>query len=65
MDALASIPKPKCPQCAAQGVEHIVRQEVVRSNQADPFYVIFCASCGHIYGMIAQEIEVTNMYAGG
>lgn len=50
-------PEPKCPQCAAVGVEHIVSRKggvgSARGKQfiLSPFIIIFCSECGHVYGV--------------
>jgi DnaJ-class molecular chaperone len=49
--------EPKCPGCATVGTEHIVSRRgasaTARGKQfiAAPFNVIFCDSCGHVYGV--------------
>jgi curved DNA-binding protein CbpA len=50
-------PEPKCPQCAAVGVEHVIsRKGGVGSSRGkqfilSPFNIIFCSECGHVYGV--------------
>lgn len=49
--------EPKCPICATVGTEHIVSRRTgsatARGKQfiTAPFNVIFCDSCGHVYGV--------------
>jgi len=51
--------EPKCPVCATVGTEHIVSRRAgsatARGKQfiTAPFNVIFCNSCGHVYGVTA------------
>lgn len=53
--------EPKCPQCAVTGVDHIVSRKggtsPTRGKQfiLSPFNVIFCAECGHVYGVTGQS----------
>ena len=50
-------PEPKCPQCSAVGIEFIVSRKggtsASRGKQFihSPFSVVFCNSCGHVYGI--------------
>ena len=50
-------PEPKCPSCSVVGTEHIVsRKGGAASSRGKqfvlaPFSVIFCKSCGHVYGV--------------
>ena len=50
-------PEPRCPQCSAAGVDHIVSRKggsgSSRGKQfiLSPFNVIFCKQCGHVYGV--------------
>jgi curved DNA-binding protein CbpA len=49
--------EPKCPSCAAVGVDHIVSRKggatAARGKQfvLSPFNIIFCSACGHVYGV--------------
>jgi DnaJ-class molecular chaperone len=51
--------EPKCPSCAVVGSEHIVSRKggatSSRGKQfvTSPFDIIFCDSCGHVYGVTA------------
>lgn len=50
-------PEPKCPSCAAVGIERIVtRKGGVGSTRGKqfilaPFNIVFCSACGHVYGV--------------
>jgi curved DNA-binding protein CbpA len=50
-------PEPKCPQCSTIGMESIVSRKggtgPSRGKQFihSPFSVVFCNSCGHVYGI--------------
>lgn len=52
--------EPKCPSCSIVGVENISSRRAGstsgRGKQfiATPFNVIYCKSCGHIYGVTAS-----------
>jgi DnaJ-class molecular chaperone len=54
-------PEPKCPACSVVGTEHIVsRKGGAASSRGKqfvlaPFSVIFCKSCGHVYGVTATS----------
>ena len=50
--------EPKCPECAAVGVEHIVSKDSAeRSKTKQPwFQVIHCDQCGHVYDVVAKHI---------
>lgn len=49
--------EPKCPSCSAVGTDHIISRKGGASNSRGkqfvlaPFNVIFCDSCGHVYGI--------------
>lgn len=49
--------EPKCPSCSAVGVERIVSRKGGASSARGkqfvlaPFNIIFCSSCGHVYGV--------------
>ncbi|MBY4676279.1 transcriptional regulator [Marinobacterium arenosum] len=50
--------EPKCPSCAIEGIEHIVSkdsEERARDRNAW-FQVVYCNSCGHIYGVFAKHV---------
>jgi DnaJ-class molecular chaperone len=53
--------EPKCPSCSVIGAEHIISRRAgsatARGKQfiTAPFNVIFCDSCGHVYGVTAYE----------
>jgi len=52
-----SQPEPRCPQCSAIGMNHVISRKSssgpARGKQfiASPFQVIFCDECGHVYGV--------------
>jgi curved DNA-binding protein CbpA len=49
--------EPKCPSCSAIGIERIVSRKGGASGGRGkqfvlaPFNIIFCSSCGHVYGV--------------
>lgn len=48
---------PKCPECAAAGMAHIVSKESAeRSKTKQPwFLVVHCDQCGYVYGVLAKH----------
>jgi len=54
-------PDPKCPSCSAVGIDHIVSRKGGMSGSRgkqfvlSPFNVIFCAACGHVYGVTVNS----------
>lgn len=52
--------EPKCPSCAVIGGEHVVSRRgggaKSRGKQfvLAPFNIVFCAACGHVYGVTAS-----------
>lgn len=50
-------PEPRCPKCSVTGIAHVISRKSgsgpARGKQfiASPFQVIFCAQCGHVYGV--------------
>ncbi len=50
-------PEPKCPSCSVVGTDHIVSRKAGSSSARgkqfilSPFNIIFCNSCGHVYGV--------------
>ena len=50
--------KPTCPECAAEGIEHIVSEESTETSKGGDawFNVAYCSSCGHIYGVFAKRV---------
>jgi len=52
--------EPKCPTCSTVGTEHIVSRRAGSSTARGkqfitaPFNIIFCNSCGHVYGVTAH-----------
>jgi DnaJ-class molecular chaperone len=50
-------PEPKCPSCSVVGTDHIVSRKAGSSSARGkqfvlaPFNIIFCNSCGHVYGV--------------
>ncbi len=51
--------KPTCPECAAEGIEHIVSQDSDEQTKGGDawFNVAFCNNCGHIYGVFAKIVH--------
>ena len=53
--------EPRCPECSVVGVEHIVTKKggarVSRGKQFinAPFLIMFCAKCGHVYGVTGAQ----------
>jgi DnaJ-class molecular chaperone len=49
--------EPKCPSCAVVGSEHVLSRRggapTARGKQfiLAPFNIVFCDSCGHVYGV--------------
>jgi uncharacterized Zn finger protein len=54
-------PEPQCPKCAATGTDYIVSKKGGTSSARGkqfilaPFNIIFCAECGHVYGIIGAS----------
>lgn len=52
-----SQPEPKCPSCSMVGSEHVLSRRggapAGRGKQfiLAPFNIVFCDSCGHVYGV--------------
>lgn len=50
-------PDPKCPSCSVIGIDHIISRKGGSGGSRGkqfvlaPFNVIFCDSCGHVYGV--------------
>jgi DnaJ-class molecular chaperone len=50
-------PDPKCPSCSVVGLDHIISRKGGSGGSRGkqfvlaPFNVIFCDSCGHVYGV--------------
>lgn len=50
-------PEPQCPRCAAVGTDQIISRKAgsgsAKGKQfvTSPFQIIFCAACGHVYGV--------------
>jgi DnaJ-class molecular chaperone len=50
-------PDPKCPSCSVIGLDHIISRKGGSGGSRGkqfvlaPFNVIFCDSCGHVYGV--------------
>jgi DnaJ-class molecular chaperone len=50
-------PDPKCPSCSVVGLDHIISRTGGSGGSRGkqfvlaPFNVIFCDSCGHVYGV--------------
>lgn len=43
--------KPKCPNCGAEGMEHIKQANLPKSLTR----IIYCDACGHIYGVVSAS----------
>jgi uncharacterized Zn finger protein len=50
--------EPTCPDCGAQGVDHITsRDSKEKSKTKQPwFVVIYCDACGHVYNVLAKHV---------
>lgn len=50
--------EPRCPNCDAEGVEHIVSKDSQeKSKTKQPwFVVIYCDVCGHVYDVLAKHV---------
>ena len=54
-------PEPKCPSCSVMGTDHIISRKAGASTARGkqfilaPFNIIFCNSCGHVYGVTASS----------
>ena len=50
--------EPKCPECAAVGIEKIVSADSTElSRGGDCWYdVVLCNDCGHVYGVFAKHV---------
>ena len=50
--------EPKCPDCAATGMDKIVSKESgERSRRKEAwFYVVHCNECGHVYNVITKHV---------
>ena len=57
-DPSNEIAEPKCPDCGAQGMDHIVsRESNEKSRTKQPWYlVVHCAACGHVYDVFAKHV---------
>ena len=50
-------PEPKCPSCAAVGIDHIVSRKGGTGSARGkhfvlaPFNIVLCDACGHVYGV--------------
>ena len=60
-DFKQKVAEPKCPSCAAVGIDHLVSRKG-RSASAHgkhfvlaPFNVVLCNACGHVYGITANS----------
>lgn len=51
--------KPKCPNCAIEGVENIVSEgSEAKSKGGDHWFeVAFCDNCGHIYNVYPKVVN--------
>ena len=49
---------PKCPECAASGIETIASTpSKERSRENTPwFFVAHCDECGHVYGVFTKHV---------
>ena len=54
-------PEPKCPSCSIVGTDQIVSRKAGASSARGkqfilaPFNIIFCAACGHVYGVTSSS----------
>ena len=50
--------EPKCPDCGAQGAQHIVSSDSVeKSRDGKPWFaIVHCDECGHVHGVFAKHI---------
>lgn len=57
-DPPGDIAEPKCPDCGARGMDHIVsRESNEKSRTKQPWYlVVHCAACGHVYDVFAKHV---------
>jgi uncharacterized Zn finger protein len=58
--------EPKCPSCYIEGTHHIVsaesKEKVWSGRRGDDpwFYIIHCDTCGHVYSIIAKQVETAT-----
>jgi hypothetical protein len=52
--------KPKCPECEAVGLEHIISEDAKEADDnLNPwFQVVFCNVCGHVYGVFPKHVFI-------
>jgi hypothetical protein len=57
-DAATDPAQPKCPDCGARGLHHIVSEPSRKESKGgDPWHeVVFCDQCGHVYGVYAKVV---------
>lgn len=50
--------EPTCPNCQASGMENFASQESqdTAKNGKPWFDVVYCAACGHVYGVFAKHV---------
>ena len=53
-------PQPRCPSCSVVGTEHVISRKggaaAARGKRfiGAPYNIVFCDSCGHVYGVTPQ-----------
>lgn len=49
---------PMCPKCNIAGIENIYSEESKKESKGGDawFEVVYCANCGHIYGVFAKHV---------
>lgn len=54
-------PEPQCPHCSAVGMDQIISRKAGSGSSkgkhfvTSPFQIIFCAQCGHVYGVTGHS----------
>ncbi len=54
--------EPKCPNCGATGIEHIVSKESNEQSKGGDawFDIVHCDGCGHVYGVFAKTVKLPS-----
>ena len=57
--------EPKCNECGASGVEHIVSTESNEQSKGGDawFNIVYCEKCGHICGVFANTYFIAWNYS--